>query len=45
MCTQKLAFWPMYTFRMESTESFINETPGDVIFSGLGKGSYPAKRP
>ncbi len=42
---QNLAFVPTYTFRMESTESFMNETPGDVIFSGMGKGSYPAKQP
>ncbi len=33
MHTQNLAFVPMYTFRMKSTESFINETPGLVLSS------------
>ncbi len=29
--TQNLAFVHMYTFRMKSTESFINETPGHSL--------------
>ncbi len=30
--TQNLAFVHTYTFRMKSTESFINETPGYYLF-------------
>ncbi len=34
--THNLAFVRTYTFRMKSTESFINETPG-VFFTMLGE--------
>ncbi len=33
---QNLAFVHTYTFRMKSTESFINETPGDSWASSAG---------